>query len=438
MTQSDSAANRPGRSRSVGSFTPPRLFAARTAAFWTTIWKCWKLVLDWTVCLYVVLPGAFIAVGTYRDFMREPPPGLAEFPLYPIVLALALMQLAGKYRTFAESGDGLFLHRNPRWRRGFAAMGFAYGGAVRLLVTSIVALALSPVLLPVFGLSAASLAALVAYYAAAGLFWAMLRDRVSLSWKGWRRWAAILPAGAAFVLGAAVLAERGANSPGSALLFGTAFFAAAFAVLLLRIRKKGTLLYEITVENESYASLVSWILMDTMEKKPLPRQRKPILFARSQPLLPHRDNVADRLADNWMKSVLRRPDLVKQLFYTLGVGAAALVLPPIPFAILVWLGLPFLVVATLRRYWRQWLSEPYLSLFVWSDQAETEASRKATAWLALPLVLLWALLIGVRIGLAYGGIAWIAVAAVPAAGYFWLRAANDILISFSASRRKQE
>ncbi|OXS56815.1 hypothetical protein B1A99_18285 [Cohnella sp. CIP 111063] len=438
MTPSDSAANRPVPSRSVGSFTPSRLFAARAAAFWTTIWKCWRIVLDWTVCLYIVLPGAFIAVGIYRDFMREPPPGLAEFPLYPILLALALPQLAGKYRTFAESGDGLFLHRNPQWRRRFAKMGFAYGGAARLLVTSIAVMTLSPVLLPVFGLSAGSLGALVVYYTAAGLFWSMLRDRVALSWKGWRRWAATLPAGAAFVLGVPALAERGAASPGAAFLSGAAFLAAALVLLLWRMRKKGTLLHEITVENESYASLVSWVLMDTMEKKPLPRQRKPILFARSQPLLPHRDNVADRLADSWMKSVLRRPDLVKQLFYTLGVGAAALALPPIPFAVIVWLGLPFLVVATLRRYWTQWLSEPYLTLFVWSDQAEAEASRKATAWLAMPLVLLWALLIGVRIGLAFGGIAWIAVAAVPAAGYYWLRAANDILISFAASRRKKE
>ncbi len=421
-------------SRPLGSFTPPRLFAERVAAFWHTVWKCWRLVLDWTVCLYIVLPGAFISVGMYRDFMRNPPPGLAEFPLYPILLVLALLQLAGKYRTFAEAGDGLFLHRHAGWRRGFAWMGFAYGGAARLFVTGVVAAALSPVLVPVFGLSSASLAALVLYYAAAGLLWAVLNDQIALNWKGWRRWAAVLPIGAAFVYGVTALADRGASEPPLALLFGAAFLVGAFALLLMRLRRPGTLLHEIAVETASYTSLVSWVLMDTMEKKPIPRQSKPILFARSQPLLRHRSVDVDRLADVWMKSVVRRPELVRQLLYILGVGATALALPPIPLGVAVWLALPFLVVATLRRQWRQWLSEPYLSLFDWTRQVETEASRKATAWLALPHMLLWALLLSIRIGLAFGGFAWVAAVVLLPAGYFWVRTVSSLLSSFAISR----
>ncbi len=424
----------PSRSRSLGSFTSRTLFAERMLAFWHTVWKCWRIVLDWTVCLYIVLPGAFISVGMYRDFMRDPPPGLAEFPLYPILLVLALLQLTGKYRTFAEAGDGLFLHRHPGWRRGFAWMGFAYGGASRLFVTGVVAAALSPVLVPVFGLSAASLAALVLYYAAAGLSWSLLNDRIALNWKGWRRWAALLPTGAVFVFGVTALADRAAFEPLLTLLFGAAFLAGAFALLLLRLRKLGTLLHEIAVETASYTSLVSWVLMDTMEKKPIPRQSKPILFARSQPLLRHRSVDVDRLADSWMKSVVRRPDLLKQLVYILGVGTMALALPPIPLAVAVWLVLPFLVVATLRRQWRQWLSEPYLSLFEWSRQVETEASRKATAWLALPHMLLWALLLSIRIGLAFGGFAWLAAVALLPVGYFWARTVSSLLSSFAASR----
>ncbi|MFB9274970.1 ABC transporter permease [Cohnella cellulosilytica] len=435
MIPQETAPDEPKR---IGSFTPARLFAERAAAFWKAIWGCWRTVLDWTVCLYILLPGIFIAVGTYRDFMRDPPAVLAEFPLYPILLFLTLLQLAGKYRTFAEAGDGLFLYRNSGWRRGFGRMGFVYGGASRLLVSFAAAAALSPILLPVFGLSAASLAALAVYYAAAGLLWTMLRDRIALSWRGWRRWLASLPAGAAFVFGAAELAAKGAANPGMTLLLGAAFLAAACLLLLLRLRKRGTLLHEIATENEIYAAFVGWILMDTLEKKPIPRRSKPILFSRSQPLLKHRNNDVDRLADSWMKSVVRRPDLLKQLLYFLWAGAAAIALTPIPLAVIVWLALPFLVSASLRRQWKQWMSEPYVALFDWQDAAEKEASRKAALRLALPLVLLWALLIALRIGWTIGGWAWLAVAAAPVAAYYWLKTVSEITASFAASRRRRE
>jgi len=422
----------------AAKYTPLRLFLERAAAFWKAIWGCWRTVLDWTVCLYIVLPGAFIAVGIYRDFMRDPPPGLSEFPLYPILAVLALLQLAGKYRTFAEPGDGLLLYRFPRWRRGFAFMGFLYGGTTRLTSTFAVAAILSPVLLPVFGLSATSLAALVLLFVAAGLFLMMARDRIALHWKGWRRWAALVPVRAGFVFAVASLASNGATNPLFSILTGTGFFIAAFLLLLWRQRKRGTLLHELAVEDENYIASVGWILKDTLEKKPMPARRKPILFAMSQPLLPHRNNDSDRLADSWMKAVLRRPDLLKQLAYFLGAGAAAVVLPPLGVAAIVWLVLPFLVSATLQLQWKQWLAEPFLSMFDWEENVEKEASRKAKTRLSMPLILLWAILIGIRAGLLFGGFAWLAVAAMPLAGYFWQRSVIELLSVFASARRKKE
>ncbi|MFC4598504.1 ABC transporter permease [Cohnella hongkongensis] len=419
-------------------YTPSKLFLERAGAFWRAIWKCWRTVLDWTVCLYIVLPWSFISAGIYRDLTNNPPAGLEHVPLYPLLLVLALLQLAGKFRTFAEPGDGLLLHRIPKWRKAFVVWGFVYGGAARIIALGCIVAALSPILLPVFGLSAASLASLVLSYTSAGLFWTLLRDRIALRWSGWRRWAAVMPAGAAFVFGTAALADEALQSPAAGLLIGAVFLTAAGVLLLLRQRMRGTLLHEIAVENGSYAALVGWLLQHSLEKRPVPTRSKPILFARSQPLLRQRGGAPDRLADSWMKAVLRRPDLMSQLAYFFGAGSAALALPPVAIAAFVWLALPFLVVATLRRSWKQWMAEAYVSLFEWRKKTEEEASRKAIAWLALPMILLWSLLLGVRIGLAFGGPAWMAAAAVPAAGWIWLRSVNGFLAASSASRREKE
>ncbi|WP_186438237.1 ABC transporter permease [Cohnella terricola] len=420
-----------------GRYGPASLFAERAAAFWIAVWKCWRTVLDWTVLLYIVLPGAFIAVGMYRDFMRDPPSGLTTAMLIPIFGVMALLQLAGKFRTFAERGDALFLHRLPKWKQGFGWMGFAYGLACRLLTSAVAVAVASPLLLQTFNISETYTAILIVFFAACGSLWTMVEDRVSLRWKGWRRIVIQLLLRIAFAFVFVRIAYFGEEY---ALLIGSASVAIvvlAAALLRLRIRKNGTLLHEIAVENNAYVSSVSLILRDTLEKKPVPGRRRPMWFAQSQPLFRHR-NGADKLADSWVKSVLRRSDLWKHMLYFLGAGTAAIALTPLALAVIVWLVLPALLLLSLQRQWEQWLAEPYVALFTWQEDLLEQASRKGKLAIAAPIVAAWALLVGVKFGMHFGGEVWAAVVLIPVASYFWLRKVNDMLSSFSAMRRKKE
>jgi len=414
--------------------TPARLFAERVAAYWSAIWRSWRTVLDWAAALYILVPGAFLSVGMYRDFMRNPPPGMESWPLYPILAVLALIQLTGKFRTFAEPGDGLFLHRLPRWRRSFVAWGLAYGACVKLLLTSLIVAVLSPALVPVFGLTVAELAATAIYCAAAGTCWLLARDLLSHRWRGWKQALLLALAGLVFFAATLKLATLGEQNAARTVAFGAGYGAAALALLVARLRAKGTLLREISVESEAYVSAVSLVLMDALEKKPIPARRKPFLFARSRPLFRHRNADSDRVADVWAKSALRRQDFWKQIASFLGAGSAAIWLSPVALAAAVWLAMPFLAMASFRQQWRQWLAEPYPALFRWSAEVAERASRLAIGRLALPIVGVWSVLLGLKAGLAFGGFAWAAVAAVPAIGYFWARVASELFAAFGAAR----
>lgn len=417
-------------------FSPAKLFIERVQAFWTAIWRCWRLVFDWTVVLYIALPLGFISVGMYRDFMRDPTIAPA-IPLYVPLAIMAVLQLAGKYRIFSEPGDGLLLDRLTSWKRVFLRFGLIYGVAARFLKAAAIIGVLSPLLLSQYGLSGNALLGLAIYYAAAGSCWMMAHDRLALRWQGLRRTLALLVCGAVYTAAVAGAAVKGAEHAPALILLGALGLGAAWLLLSFRQRRKGTLMHEIAVENECYVSLVGWILRDTMEKKSVPRQRRPVLFVRSQPLIRHRNVESDRLADSWVKSLLRRSDLWRPLLTLLWAGMAAILLTPVALSLIVLLLLPILTLASLQLQWRQWLDEPYLALFDWKEEVLNQASLKAKSRVALPLVTIWGTAAGIKAGLAFGGFGWLAVAIVPLCGYFWLRVVKDFMSSLF-TRRKRE
>ncbi|WP_239617816.1 ABC transporter permease [Cohnella mopanensis] len=415
-------------------YQPIPMFLERVLANWKASWKIWRMVMDWATWLYILLPGLFIFGGMYRDLLRDPPEGLDRSFLVLIYISLGLLQLIGKYRTFAEPGDGLFLHRHARWNKGKILSGFVYGFLMRLSVSALLVAIAAPLLLQIFKLTSGYLVILILYCSISGYAWILLKDRLSQLRQGWGRSLVLICSYIVFIIVFVLLAEYGQESTavlGSAII---PMAAVAAWLMWLRHRMQGTFLHEIATENALYAAKVKWILKEAMDKKPTPMLRRPMLFPRSQPLLKHRDDTS-RLLDSWFKSALRRVDLYYPMLYFASIGIAAVSLPPLLLAVLVWLALPMLVMLMLQRQWSKWLTEPYIALFNWRIEMLEQAANKVRVWGALPTMILWAIVIGVKIGLAYGGASWFAVAAAPIAGYFWLQFVNEIFASIKVFRQ---
>lgn len=419
----------------IGRYRPIPLFLERVSAYWKFVWKCWRTAFDWTVLLYIVVPAIWIGGGTYLDWLRDPPVWMSGIPAALPLAVVGLVFSGGRLRTFADAGDGLFLNRNRTWTKGFTCMGLVYSAVVH----AVLSVSVIPVLLPLWkngeGYSAGFLMAMAVFSVLWGMSWTLLRDLISRTGIGW--WKRIFlfllrMVSVALFVGVGLMAAKSASFWGVAAgIVGMV----TIGIGWLRFRARGTFLHELGLEREAFLSAVGWLLRDTMEKKPLPKLSRPVFLSRSVTLFRKRGTI-ERLAESWIKSLIRRFDNVRLLLFFTVLGAAAVGLVPLFLSFAVWLVLPLLLLGWLQGQWRYWLSEDFVSLFRWEEATAEKAGEKARFMLSLPIVGLWAVEIAVRQGLAYGGAAWIGLAVIPAAGWIWLRAVNPMVTGMGRFRRQ--
>ena len=409
-----------------GDFTPAGLMRERIAAYWTKVLRSWRTAWDWTVGVYIVAPFLWIGGNLYAEFWREPPAWVPEMP--PAVpsafMALTIAVFISGLRTFAEPGDGLFLRRNRSWTRRMIGIGMLYTFTAKLLVTLIVSALLLPYHLTLVRWPAGLLLWHAAGLVCGGYLLALAQDAASRRWSGWRRRiahiASVLVWAAAW--GWTVSAEDATPAVRPAVL---ALLAAGGAALSAhRLRARGTLLHEVETERDAYSASIGWMLVDAPPVRSLPRGRRPLLPRGLRPLLPGTAAPHRRLADLWLKAQIRRFETVRVYGALFGLGLAAIAQTPLWLSVAVWPALGGLLISWLHRLVVQWYDEPYLKMFPWSEDLAKRSAAVARAAAGAPAFALWGMAVGVKAGLLYGGLWWLAAAAAPAAGW-WLYLAID-------------
>lgn len=409
-----------------GDFTPAGLMRERIAAYWSRVLRSWRTAWDWTVGVYIVAPFLWIGGNLYAEFWREPPAWVPEMPpaVPSALLALAIAVFTSGLRTFAEPGDGLFLRRNRAWTRRMIGIGMAFTFTAKLLVTLVLSALLLPYHLTLVRWPAGFLLWHAAGLVCGGYLLVLVRDAASRRWSGWRRRlariAAVLVWAAAW--GWTVSAAEGSPAVMSAAL--ALLIPGGAALSVLRLRARGTLLHEVETERNAYAASIGWMLADAPPVRSLPRGRRPLLLRGSRPLLPGVSAPHRRLADLWLKSQIRRFETVRVYGALFGLGLAAVAQTPLWLSVAVWPALGGLLVSWLHRLIVQWYDEPYLKMFPWSEELAKRSADAARIAAGAPAFALWGLAVGVKAGLLYGGFAWLAAAAAPAAGW-WLYLAID-------------
>jgi hypothetical protein len=415
-------------------FSPAGLMRERIAAYWRKVLRSWRTAWDWTAGVYIVAPFLWIGGNMYAEFWREPPGWAAELPaaVPSALLALAVAVFAADLRTFADPGDGLFLRRNRAWTRRMIGIGMLYTLTAKLVVTLIFSALLLPYHLAMVRWPAGILLWQAAGLVCGGYVLVLVRDAVSRRWSGWRRrmsrFAAVLIWAAAWGWAVSAAEDSLAVRPAAIALIvsGGAILSAS------RLKAQGTLFHEVETERDAYSASIGWLLVDAPSVRSLPRGRRPIMFRGSRPLLPGTAAPHRRLADLWLKSQLRRFEAVRIYGALWGIGTAAIAQTPMWLAVAVWLVLGGLMVSWLNRLVAQWYAEPYMKMFPWSGDLAQRSADTARIAAGAPAFALWGLAVGVKAGLLYGGYAWLAAAAAPAAGWWLYLALNGWMAAFMA------
>lgn len=422
--------------RSIGRSGPWRLALRRCWTFWSASANAWRLTLDWTVLLYLVLPGLWIVGGIYTDWLRHPPDWLARLPERTSAAALAALMLRARLRTFADPGDALFLRASRRWVAALTRAGLAYTLAARLAVAAAAGGLLLPLLPAEPAWRLADGAVFVLAAALMGFVWTLLRDRAERRWRGWRRAAAVYGGRVALFaawLPAASIFKDGAASALAVYSVVAALAAAAVLLGLQRMRMQGMFEQELGAERRAYADNVGWVLTDTPKAPRPPASRRPVLLRRPGPLLRKRDP-ASRIAELWLRSMARDGDMMKNLIYYTLLGVAAVWLSPPWLAALAWFGMGALLLWWLNGQWELWVGERYMSLFEWGEETKRMAGSVGRQLLLRPAALLWSAAIGLHAGWLYGGLWWLAAVVLPAVCYPLLGRMSGAISALSMRR----
>ena len=394
-------------------WTPVRLLLSRIVRFHGEQYRIWRTALDWTVMLYIAVPGLWILGGLWLEMLREPPDWLAAIPAELAPLVLAILMFKGRLRTFREEADVLILLQRRSWIRTLKLGGAVYTLLAQAVSTALVFTLLLPWLRLHGAFDADGIALWAAFTLACRLLAAAARRLADCLLRGWKRWAA--HAALAFAL-IAFYAGLVSASDGRAGMLG-ACTAAAFAGwaamvgILLRLRggHEADLRSELRARTASAALLVS---AAGIEHKPEPVFNRPLVFPHSGRILRAKDPGA-MLAEARIKSFLRRsPGSAFQLIAvpTFALTAVPGWLPPVLAAVLMALG-----ASWLQREFRAWMDEPFIAQFRWEAAAVRRGASLSRFWIMLPAAVWYAGVAGWRLA-GWAGL----LAAVPLGVCLWV------------------
>ncbi|MDF9856627.1 ABC-2 type transport system permease protein [Paenibacillus sp. PastF-1] len=385
LTAADSSPRSAGRGYAFP--TGPRLFKRRLFSHWREQSAIIRTAADWTVLLYIVIPGGLLGGRFYYGFWSgEVPAWTTALPFVTLLLLLAVLLLTGGMVLLLQEGDLLFLRQRQNWIRSILLRGIFYSLTMTTLKIAAAYAILLPFIIRGYGLSPAAAGALLLLTVTAGWSIKLLGHIVRVQRQGFRRWLRLLPAvtvPAGLYVWLALLWQ---NSPW--LLFAAAAVYAAVTVWALRcrLRLQGTFLSDVREDYKQRMRIAGLLLRGVLDK-PRPTRYKPWIFRRSQPLLSSRQPES-RFTAAGIKALVRNPAHLKLYLSFSGVSMSALLIAP---AFLKWILL--IVLALLMCYWLSsfWLlfaGDDYIGILPFTKAQKAAAGSKAMLILAVPYTVL--------------------------------------------------
>lgn len=379
--------------------TPNQLFMIRLKRNWKDQIRAWGSVLDWSVWLYLLIPGIIIGVGLYLEVWEQMPDWAAKVPwgvLYPI--ALFIMLIFARIRIFVEEADRLFLLQRPEWFQVLKRLGLLYSIAMKAVMLLLPFALLLPYLLLSAELAPAQLAMAYAYTLIVGIGMSsarqLIKGRFKESLRGLIETGIVIAAGALYLVPMLVRTE-------DAKPLGMAMIAAAAVMCILvaaNLRSKVQFEAEVAAERESRMKTTELLMSQVIESKPFVRFKRPYVFRKSQRLF-RGDDAGTLLAELRLKAFVRGTSHVRVWISFISAGSTAVAMVPLPIALVLLAAMPMLGSTWLQAQWKHWLAEEFVAQFPWSEQATKKGASRSRLWLMMPAIAIWIVVAAVKAGM---------------------------------------
>ncbi|MBM7633245.1 ABC transporter permease [Geomicrobium sediminis] len=371
--------------------TPKTLVAERIKTEWQEKKQLWKLVYDWTVVLYIVLPGLVIGGFLYYDNLFDPVSWMHAIP--PAILAFFIFFaiLPGQLRYYYREADQLFLHQQTDWMRSIRRFGLnisLFRDSVRIALVFLLAL-------PFFiGAYKFNLVELLLLYVLTVLLKQSLRIAERRTFELFRQpLRSILCYGVLIIVifSYMTLFQFITSHTVMISLVGLLLFHVYATLRRERITRSSHFSLHVAKENEARYMALDQVMRigGQTDPKPLFERKRPwILFRRSQFIF-RSEGASKRLAEVSIKRFLRTPHQRRLYIGMTMLPANAMLLLPGGPRIAITIGVSLMVLFMVRSCIADSLEHRYLYQFRWDELDAFKSKKRSTFILLIPFAMIF-------------------------------------------------
>jgi ABC-2 type transport system permease protein len=377
--------------------TPAKLFLKRLNAHRKFQWSVLRLVVDWIIALYFIVPVLVILGFNYHSWWVKAPVWITHVPYTLVVIVLYRVATMGTVRLFVEEADQLFLLQHPKWIQRLKQLGMTYSLFFHLVISVGVTALLAPLLYNQYLLSLSQIVLLFLYIFVLRNLSAFLKVFITLRFVGWRYWLCTigLQLVMSVVFGFTLLSKKAEPLiwSGEIVLFAIL----SYFLMKIRLYLKGTFSRDVEHENTQRMKFIALLLKGRVkfDKKRKKRRMKPFFFTHSNLIFKKRIP-SNGLIEVYLKSFIRNGVQLRLYIQFLAVGMAFLALPFIPktIKIILWLVLAIFFCNWLKTYFYEVLDSPFVQMFSWKESDRQISAQKGIFFVMLPGYSLLSLTIG--------------------------------------------
>ncbi|WP_338452392.1 ABC transporter permease [Niallia oryzisoli] len=351
-------------------------------------YKVVKMVLDWTVLLYIVVPGLVIAGFIYRSWWVDLP-AWGEFVYLPIIAVfIYFISWTSRYRTFVKEADEVFLLKHKLKYFNLKKWSYLYSlikSTISIIIAVIVAL---PFLTSKYSLSFSEIICFMLLFVGFSFCIMAIKMILSSYWTGWIEKLLLFGIFVLFLVGTIILFSNYVFVPVYFIGISFLFTAMAFILVNRRFHTTRYFLQEITKENEERLRFINLIFGASpgFEKQKIIKRKQPLLFPQSQKIF--MKNLAPfGFYELFIKIILRNTTYFGGYFKLLGVTAFAIMtVPPLYLKLFILIGFSFFIWIWVGYLWDKVILSNPIGKQYRNHDAFFSARKKAEFYLTLPAI----------------------------------------------------
>lgn len=365
--------------------TSMRLFKKRCFHNFRFQIRAWRMGIDWTVFLYLLVPAIVAAIVVYRSWWFDLPEWMEMLPFGGFLFLFYVFSWMGSVRLFIEEADELFLLQNRSFYQSLRRWGMLYSGVKQIAFTGLFFIVFLPYFMT-FHFSNVQLLLLFVVLAIWKTVFLFLKD--ACYYLITKRWVRISVFIFLFIAGYFIFSFFTSRFD-LHLIFMIFLFIVGIVLFRWKTNTVVHFYSEAVREFEAKFQIVNLMLIQSgaIEKPKTKRRKKPWIFRRSQRLFSRRE-LDSVMLEQYIKIWLRKPQHLFSYFRFIGVSAASLFLFPANWSIVLVLMILFLFYQMVRSEWEFYAKSHFIEMMTRDVETLYFVKTKVICLFSLPIYII--------------------------------------------------